>query len=155
MKTIQTQIPKGYEIDKDKSTFELIVLKKTQKALPMSWEELERVNGALIGPNSFIFPTIVRPTNAVNKNMFPTRELAEASLALAQLLQLRDRWNEDWEADWYDEKSTKFVIIPCKNEVTPTFTLTCSRVMVFKTRELRDLFLITFKNLLEIAKPLL
>ena len=28
MKTIQTQIPEGYEIDTDKSTFELIVLKK-------------------------------------------------------------------------------------------------------------------------------
>ena len=154
MKTIQTQIPEGYEIDKDKSTFELIVLKKIEDALPMSWEELEVITGFYMDSDSNIQKNCRIRTRFDNKNIFPTKELAEASLALAQLLQLRDRWNDGWVPNWKDS-STKYTIIVDTGNIVSHINCNASVVMNFKTPELRNLFLTTFKDLLEIAKPLL
>ena len=154
MKTIQTQIPEGYEIDKDKSTFELIVLKKIENALPMSWEDLVEIGGYFIDSDSNIHRNDRLSTHIDNKNIFPTKELAEASLALAQLLQLRDRWNDGWVPNWKDS-STKYTIIVDTGNIVSHINCNTSMVMNFKTPELRNLFLTTFKDLLEIAKPLL
>ena len=154
MKTIQTQIPEGYEIDKDNSTFELIVLKKIEDALPMSWEELEVITGFYMDSDSNIQKNCRIRTRFDNKNIFPTKELAEASLALAQLLQLRDRWNDGWVPNWKNS-STKYTIIVDTGNIVSHINCNTSMVMNFKTPELRNLFLTTFKDLLEIAKPLL
>ena len=42
-KTIKITPPEGYEVDKEKSTFNEIVFKKLEPNLPMSWEELKEV----------------------------------------------------------------------------------------------------------------
>ena len=44
-KELKIQVPEGYEIDKEKSTFEKIVFKKVEKELPKSWEDLYEVGG--------------------------------------------------------------------------------------------------------------
>lgn len=128
------------------------------KALPKTWEELESVKGAYIDANSRIVDsshyTLGTCTNNFNKNTYPTLELAEAALALAQLLQLRDRYNGDWKADW-SEDSYKFVILSDRDKVIVSIHNAVHRVMHFKTEELRNQFLENFRDLLEIAKPLL
>ena len=46
-KEMKIQVPEGYEIDREKSTFDSIVFKKVEeKALPKSWEDL--MGGGLV-----------------------------------------------------------------------------------------------------------
>ena len=42
-KELKIQVPEGYEIDKENSTFEKIVFKKVENELPKSWEELGEI----------------------------------------------------------------------------------------------------------------
>lgn len=84
----------------------------------------------------------------------PSKKLAEATTALLKLLFLRDYYNEGWEPDW-NKSSTKYCIeiegqnICCINHICN------SRVMCFKTNEIRNRFIKEQTELLEIAKPLL
>lgn len=154
-KIIKITPPEGYEIDKEKSTFNEIVFKKLEPNLPMSWEELGEVEGYFIYEHSGInVHPVIDKAVAYNRNLFPTKEEAEAMRAMAQLCQLRDRWNNGWEANWGDD-TEKYCIYSynCKLEKS-TFTYTYSP-MAFKTIELRNKFMETFKDLLEEAKPFL
>lgn len=146
MKT-EIEIPEGYEIDQ-------LTFKKIEKKLPKTWEELGTVKGYYIDNDSVIEEEKNGNALDFNKNIFPTKELAEASLAMAQLLQLRDAYNDGWVADW-SEKTNKFVIEVCRNEFSTDFYSHMQHVMNFKTAKLRDLFFENFNDLLETAKPLL
>ena len=153
-KTIKITPPKGYEVDKEKSTFEEIVFKKIENNLPMSWKELGAVKGYYILADSNIDCLSNINTIDDNRNVFPTKEEAKAMLAMAQLCQLRDRWNGEWRANWEDD-TKKYCIISYKNILCTDFYYYASTSMVFKTKELRDKFMETFKDLLEEAKPFL
>ena len=154
-KTIKITPPEGYEVDKEKSTFSEIVFKKLEPNLPMSWEELEEVKGYFVQLNSNINDRpVICKTDACNRNTFPTKEEAKAMLAMAQLCQLRDAWNDGWKANWKDG-TVKYCIVSFKNVVYKDSYYNISTPMAFKTRELRDKFMETFKDLLEEAKPFL
>ena len=154
-KTIKITPPEGYEVDKEKSTFDKIVFKKLESNLPMSWEELGEVEGYFIYEHSGInVHPVIDKAVAYNRNLFPTKEEAEAMRAMAQLCQLRDRWNGGWKANFTDD-TDKYCICyyGCKLEKS-TFNHTYNP-MAFKTKELRDEFMETFKDLLDEAKPFL
>ena len=151
-KTIKITPPEGYEVDKEKSTFSEIVFKKLEPNLPMSWEELKEVKGCFIYQNNV--HSVIDKAIDRNRNVFPTKEEAKAMLAMAQLCQLRDRWNGGWKPDWKDD-APKYCIISYKNILCTDFYYYKNTSMAFKTRELRDKFMETFKDLLEEAKPFL
>ena len=153
-KEFKIQVPEGYEIDKEKSTFEKIVFKKVDD-LPKSWDELKKISGAYVNENSKICDSKMVATYNFYKNMFPSKEEAEACLALAQLCQLRDRYNGGWKPDWEEHTERKHCIEFCKNVITKYEVSISRKVLHFKTEELRDRFLENFKDLIEIAKPLL
>ena len=156
MKEIKIEVPEGYEIDKKNSTFETIKFKEKSK-LPMTWKELEYLKGYYINSSSQIQPYTSKETDNDNKNTWPTKELAEAALALSQLLQLRDRWNGDWKADYSMSGQYKFVIGTYFNKVCENdlgFSQK-NHPLVFKSPDLRHLFFKTFRDLIETAKPLL
>ncbi len=155
-KEMKIQVPEGYEIDKEKSTFENIVFKKVENELPKSWEDLETINGFYVNSASNI-DKVKDEAYAVedNKNVFPTRKEAEACLALAQLCQLRDRYNDGWKPNWAMYKTEKWCIEVVNYKITKNTYYTIHRVLAFKTKELRDEFLENFRDLIEIAKPLL
>ena len=145
--------PEGYEIDKENSTFEKIVFKKISDNLPKTWEELKNISGYYISALSYIDTINSIETIPSAKNIFPTKELAEAALALAQLLQLRDRYNGDNKGFIFSENNYCIIfhdnsIFKCRDNYT-------KRVLAFRTIELRDEFYNNFKDLIEIAKPLL
>lgn len=158
MNKVEINVPEGYEIDKDKSSFEtgVVFFKKKKEELPSSWEELGEVSGAWIDSGSSIF--ITKNTNirgCHDKNVWPSKEEAEAALALSQLLQLRDRYNGDWKADWRSHEEIKYAIRCHEGKAVTGYTWGIQRPLNFKTAELRDKFLENFRDLIETAKPLL
>lgn len=155
MKEFKIEVPEGYEFD---TTNSLILFKEIKKELPQSWKELGMVEGYYITTISVVKKSEHEGNSILDyfRNSYPTKELAEASLALTQLLQLRDRWNDGWIADYTDDK-IKWAIICDKLHlrIVPTYSVSCP--MVFKSEELVNKFLAApkIRELLEIAKPLL
>jgi hypothetical protein len=155
MKTLKIKIPKGYEIDKEKSTFENIVFKEAKKELPKSWEDLGEIEGYVISSFSKIaLYSKIFTDNYESKNTFATKEQAEASIAMAQLSQLMKVYNDGWGPDWNDDEF-KFCIYFIGNNITSQSLQNSKVFLSFKDAEIRDLFLENFRELIETAKPLL
>lgn len=155
-KEMKIQAPEGYEIDKENSTFEKIVFRKIDNNLPKSWKEFGEVEGWFVNNRCEIdYYDEGDSTNDMDKNLFPTEEEAEACIALSQLCQLRDRYNDGWKPDWNITSETKYVIEVSKNTMVKNFYGNRHKILAFKTEELRDKFLENFRDLIEIAKPLL
>lgn len=154
MKNLKITAPEGYEIDKTNSTFEEIVFKPIKKELPKSWEELGKISGSFYHSASVLGITEVKTVNA-NKNVFATKEQAEASLALSQLSQLREVYRDGWKPNWNNQQQHKYCIrIWCKNVVCET-SFGLGNFLSFQSAEVRDLFLENFRDLIEQAKPLM
>ena len=151
---MKIQVPEGYEIDKEKSTFEKIVFKKVENELPKSWEDLKILNGYYINDSSGVDIFESYTTDEYNKNVFPTKEEAEACIALAQLCQLRDRYNEGWKPD-YKDNSVKYTLYFWEDNITQTHSTGARNLLAFKNATIRDKFLENFRDLIETAKPLL
>jgi len=155
-KEMKIQVPEGYEIDRENSTFENIIFSKAERKLPKKWEDLENVNGYYVDSWGDVRCYYgVNTPDHTNKNIFPTKEEAEACLALAQLCQLRDRYNEGWKPHWEDYNETKYCIEFCQGRIETIDRVNCHKILTFKTEDLRDKFLENFKDLIETAKPLL
>ena len=155
-KEFKIQVPKGYEIDKEKSTFEKIVFKKVDKGLPKTWEEVGVIKGwyTYAGGSINYFSEGIS-TKCADRNIFPTKEEAEASLALAQLCQLRDIYNDGWKPDWERDSQVKWCIEMEGCNVIRNRYYSINRILAFKSEQLRDKFLENFRDLIETAKPLL
>lgn len=147
-KTIEIIAPEGYEVDKEKSSFEKIVFRALPDKLPKTYNDLRYVSGFFVNNYSDVVGnvTLALPDDNVH-NTWPTREEAEASIALAQLCQLRDRYNGGW-APSDDDKGYGIFI----NRDGVCFGV---RTLAFKTPDLRDKFEENFADLIEKAKPLL
>lgn len=154
-KEMKIQVPEGYEIDRENSTFENIIFRKAERKLPKKWEDLENVNGYYADSWGDVRCYYgVNTPDHTNKNIFPTKEEAEACLALAQLCQLRDRYNDGWKPNW-NKDTDKYTIIYSSNKIDTSFSVYTQRILSFKTVGIRDKFLENFRDLIEIAKPLL
>ena len=139
--------PIGYEIDKQKSTFEKIIFKKIPEN-PKTWEEY-----CVLTKGS---PSFFARCNAVDTshytaeyNEFSTRERAEQFIALGRLLQLRDYWVKNSEFKgaigiftWCDT-----VIVTNKCDIND-----CA--LTFPTQEMAQKFIECFEDLIKEAGPL-
>ena len=111
MKTLKINVPEGYEIDKEQSTFENIVFKEIENGLPKSWEKIENLHGFFVDYGSDIRETYVDVMKSkVNRNIFATKEQAEACIALAQLSQLREVYRQGWKPDYTMQGQKKWCI---------------------------------------------
>ncbi|HOO68490.1 MAG TPA: hypothetical protein PLC53_03895, partial [Bacilli bacterium] len=70
-----------------------------------------------------------------------------------QLLQLRDRYNGDNKGFIFQKNN--YCINFYDNNINKCFSDCTQRVLAFRTKELRDEFYNNFKDLIEIAKPLI
>lgn len=160
-KEIKIIPPDGYEVDKENSTFECIKFKPIKNTLPTTWEEFCNTHPIkkeemYIGSGSSLSKSVsTKRDSMLDRNILPSQKYAEAIRALCQLIQLRDCYNDDWEPDWKNSKSYKYTIYSKCGNIAVGLNDVVSKVLTFKTKEVRDTFLENFKDLIEIAKPLL
>lgn len=148
--------PAGYEVDKEKSTpFEHIVYKEIKHKLPQSWEELIPLSGWWISGGCDIEKIINKMPNSSDRNIVPTEPLAEAILALEQLLMLRHVYNGGIEPVY--NGGAVWCIIPSNDKLMVDSYYYNHRVMSFVDRATAKAFFAApeIRELLEIAKPLL
>jgi len=155
MKHLKINIPEGYEIDEAQSTFENIVFKPVVKFLPKTWEELNKIVGTFVMSNS-ITKNVQSPIycHDDHKNVFATKEQAEASIALAQLSQLMQVYNNGWVPDW-QVGDFKYTIEKWQTQLILEKRTSYSSFFAFENEETAKLFLENFKDLITTAKPLL
>ena len=139
--------PIGYEIDRQKSTFEKIVFKKIPEN-PKTWEEYcSLMKGKTMYYTNCNTITVSGFSDAHDK--FVNKKRAEQFIALGMLLQLRDYW----------VKRSKFKdaigiftwgdgLIVTNNCDINDFAIT------FPTQEMADKFITCFRDLIKQASPL-
>jgi hypothetical protein len=126
-----------------------------EKESPKTWEELIKINGFFVDSDSCSLEVNNKTSLLGNRNIFATEEQAEASIALAQLSQLKKVYNGDWEADWEDSIQLKYVIYFYHNNPSIARMLNSSEFLSFKDKKTAELFLENFKELILKAKPLM
>jgi hypothetical protein len=156
MNRLKINVPEGFEIDKDKSTFEEIVFKPIKKELPKKWEDLGEIEGCYVNGGSEI-KQVTRGQFVTNshRNIFVTEAQAKASIALAQLSQLREVYRQGWEPDWNYTGQMKYSIIKLDGKIDSTMLWRSAHFLCFQSTEVRDQFLENFRDLIEEASPLL
>ena len=108
---------------------------KELNPLPRSWEEYCRKYGCVC--------LSTRYTNISLKYD-----------ALLKLEQLRDCWRNGWVPNWSD-RSEKWCIALCGNELSVSITTIIPRFLTFPTREMAKEFLEYFRDLIEKAGDLI
>lgn len=134
-----------------------------QNELPKTWEEFCKRNP--ITPDEYWIETIYsRYCNSahgrerdiyIDKNICISLQEAKAHTALMQLRQLRKCYIGNWEPNWTDLMVTKYSIICIGDALSISDSVTVHHLMSFPNSKLAKQFLTNFKDLLEIAKPLL
>jgi hypothetical protein len=157
MKTLNIDIPEGYEIDQENSdlTKGFVAFKKIKYNFPKSWEDLKSLTGFFVSETCEIEREVDAKTYITNKNLFANREQADASLALAQLSQLREVYRQGWKPDWNHEKTTKWCINFHKDKVIVDVWYTTHKFLSFQYKEIAQEFLDNFGVLILQARPLM
>lgn len=161
MKEMKITPPEGYIIDEERSTIYNIVFKKKDK-LPTSWEEfcknyLRQPGECFIDSYSNI-RTFIQEGNrsiSVDKNSLPSKEAAEAHLALMQLHRLRDIYRQGWIPDYKEVLTVKHAIRFINNALCIIQTNTQSNFLTFQSQEIAEQFLENFEDLILEAKELI
>ena len=84
-----------------------------------------------------------------------TQHEAKSIAAFSQLLKLRRDWIGEWEPDWTNYTTCKFVIGCVGNDIRVNVRNTSAKSFSFPTEQMAREFLETFHDLLEEAKTLI
>ena len=89
-----------------------------------------------------------------DRNTLPSKQVAEAHLALMQLHQLRDCYRQGWEPNWRNTSSKH-----CIRKQGNSYIIVCCGISVtflsFQSREIAYEFLTNFRDLIEKAGDLI
>ena len=146
-KELKIEVPQGYEIDRQKSTFEKIVFKKIPEN-PKTWEDYcSLMKGKTIHYPDYYYIILRSFEDAYN--MFATEERARQFIALGKLLQLRDYWAKGYDTFsyvvWSNSRSMVSVCHWCGVNPYP---------LTFPTKEMAEEFKDCFYDLIKQAYPL-
>ena len=146
-KEIKIEVPQGYEIDRQKSTFEKIVFKKIPEN-PKTWEEYcSLMKGKTIHYPDYYYIILRSFEDAYN--MFATEERARQFIALGKLLQLRDYWVKGYDTFSYIVWSDN-----CRNVFASHWVGEAHNPLTFPTKEMAEEFKDCFSDLIKQAFPL-
>ena len=143
-KELKIEVPQGYEIDRQKSTFEKIVFKKIPEN-PKTWEEYcSLMKGKTMYYTNCNTITVSGFSDAHDK--FVNKKRAEQFIALGKLLQLRDYWVKGYD---------KFSYIVWSNNVRRLFVSYWVGLtpypLTFPTKEMAEEFKDCFEDLIKQA----
>ena len=147
-KELKIEVPQGYEIDRQKSTFEKIVFKKIPEN-PKTWEDYcSLMKGKTVYYTNCNTITVSGFSDAHDK--FVTKKRAEQFIALGKLLQLRDYWVKGYNAFRYAVYGNRFdgTAICDWRENISHYPLT------FPTKDMAEEFKECFSDLIKQAYPL-
>ena len=117
-KEIKIQIPEGYEIDKEKSTKECVILKEKETKTdyyPKSWDEyceimatIGRGGYSITGDGTIQCETYLTCGGKKNKwnNSIPNQKTAQKILAYSKLLAVRELWIDQYLRNYKWNKYT-------------------------------------------------
>lgn len=145
-KEIKIECPKGYEIDKENSTFDCIKFKV--KSIKRWRDGNPTIKGWYTGNNGVLSYNL-NGNNSYkwkdgNLNVFATEKQAKSALAMAQISQImaNDKrfggviTDAEWLQDFY-----KYAITRVSNMIVKGCYTTNYKFLAFYTQEQRDLFL--------------
>ena len=147
-----------YRIAKTERKLERLKRQLKEFVLPKRWEDFECIKGyfvSLTSDVSYWNKEEYEELEDSDKNVFATREQAEASIALAQLSQLREVYRQGWKPDWNDDNEIKYCIGNLMNSLDGYESRGVLNFLSFQSPEIRDEVLENFRDLIEKAKPLM
>lgn len=146
-KTLEIVAPEGYEIDREKSTFEKIVFKKKQER----WRDTEDsydsklIHGYRILPNIEKIASVSCQHIRENRSVFATEKQAKSALAMAQISQIMENdprfGGPISDEEWRNGRLPKQVLYRDENNITYSLHYGRYAFLAFHTQEQRDLFL--------------
>lgn len=144
MKTIEID-GKSYLIDIEKALQAGVLTEKDTK--PRSWEKFMNT----------LFPMQCSHGNRedIVLSTALSQEEVKALKALNKLIILRDAWLGDWKPNWKDVTQNQYCIGVNSDCISIKCTVFQQRILAFPTKEMRDDFLSTFRDLIEQAKMFL
>ena len=155
--TIEIEVPDGKKaVWKDNK----VVFEDIKPQFPKTWEEFCKQNMIkkdeyYLNPSSRILELRDDKRDVfLDRNVLPTRQAAEAHLALMQLHQLRDCYREGWEPDWNND-CNKYIIVKNRDKYVVFGGNWTNEFLSFQDRERAEEFLTNFRELIEKAGDLI
>lgn len=143
-KELKINVPEGYEIDKENSTFERIRFKKKEE--PKQWRDgfPKEITGYYISDNAYITYSNCYSYDQ-NRNVFNTFHQANSALAMAQISQIiaNDKrfGGPITDEEWKDTSMPKYSIERMYDIIHTCTACGVYHFLSFHTEEQRDLFL--------------
>lgn len=151
IKDININIPEGYEIDEEHSTFKCIKFKKKVEKIN-TWKDLTYIKGYYINADSNIMPINGEYTCDTNKNVFISEKYAKSALALSQISQLMSFYGgEIADKEWENDDWKYSISVDSKGIIINTSTVHYRNLLAFHTEEQRDEF-ISFPENIQLIK---
>ena len=157
--TIEIEVPDGKKAvwKNDKVVFEDI-----KPQLPKTWEEFcenypRKKDECYIDMSCQIVRLVyeIDRDKDSDKNILPSKQAAEAHLALMQLHQLRDCYRQGWKPDWKNNCQEKYCIEFSDYQYRIFRYFISCRFLSFQSKEIAEKFLMYFKDLIKQAEDLI
>ena len=155
--TIEIEVPDGKKaVWKDNK----VIFEDIKPQFPKTWEEFCEQNMIkkseyYLNPSSCILELWDDKRDiSSDRNVLPTRQAAEAHLALMQLHQLRDCYREGWEPNWNND-CNKYIIVKNRDKYVVFGGNWTNQFLSFQDRERAEEFLTNFRELIEKAGDLI
>lgn len=145
-KELKIKVPIGYEIDRQKSTFEKIIFKKIPDK-PKTWEDYcSLMKGKTVYYPNCNYMVISDFSDAYN--MFVTKKRATQFIALGKLMQLRDYWVRGY-------KEFKYAVLVTRDRNILVYDWsgyrTYPHILTFPTEKMAEEFKECFSDLIKKA----
>lgn len=152
IKEIKINIPKGYEIDEENSTFSCIKFKKRSEV--NIWKDINYLTGCTISFDSSLCALGKTRNKSDNVNIFRLKKHAKAALALAQISQLMPYYGgEITDEKWSNDEWKYSISIDNKGIINNISMVHLKEIIAFHTEEQRDKFL-SFPENVKLIKDL-